>query len=288
VSTLPGRDPSAVVIAEEPRVKKTTVKTAASKAPGARAKPKPAKPAAKATKAASKPAGKKPAAGTAKRATAGRARRPVPAKRVFEKVLKVSLHAPEAAVIQRAAEVLTAGGLVAFPTDTLYAVGAILGNAAAAERIKRLRGIDTVKRPFTLLLPDVGTLPHYAKVSESAYRIINRIMPGPYCVELAAGPKVLGAPGFTERETLGLRIPDSAVCAKLMWRLGRPIVSATAKSQGGATLTMAEEIVAAYGDEIDLVLDGGVQTGLPSTVISLVDDWITILRAGRGSTANIL
>jgi tRNA threonylcarbamoyl adenosine modification protein (Sua5/YciO/YrdC/YwlC family) len=200
----------------------------------------------------------------------------------------VSLDAPEAAVVQRAAEVLTAGGVVAFPTDTLYALGAILGNGPAAERIKRLRGIDTGKRPFTLLLPDVGTLPHYAKVSESAYRIINKIFPGPYCVELTAGPKVIGAPGFTERETLGLRIPDAELCTKLLWRIGRPIVSATAKGRNGETLTSAAEIVAAYGDEIDLVLDGGTQTGLPSTVISLVDDWITILRAGRGSTANIL
>jgi tRNA threonylcarbamoyl adenosine modification protein (Sua5/YciO/YrdC/YwlC family) len=263
-----------VVTAEDPRVKKTTVKKAGTARPPRKTAKKPA------GKAASKPA--KPR----KRPTA-RASRSAE-KRIVERVLKVSLQAPEAAVVQRAAEILTAGGVVAFPTDTLYAIGAVLGNAAAAERIRRLRGIDTGKRPFTLLLPDVGTLPHYAKVSENAYRIINRIMPGPYCVELAAGPKVLGAPGFNERATLGLRIPDSELCAKLLWRIGRPLVSVTAKARSGETLVSADEIRNAYGDEIDLVLDGGAQSGLPSTVISLVDDWITILRAGRGSTANIL
>ena len=202
-------------------------------------------------------------------------------------ILAVDLAGPDPGIVQRAADLLAAGGVIAFPTDTLYALGAVLGNAAAAERIKKMRRIDSSKRPFTLLLPDVGTLPHYAVVSESGYRIINRIFPGPYCVELSAGPKIAGAPGFSERDTLGLRIPASALCTKLLWRLGRPIVSVTAKGADGVTLNTAEQIKAAYG-ELDLILDGGPQVGLPSTVISLVDDWVTVLRAGRGSTANII
>ncbi len=209
-------------------------------------------------------------------------------KKLVAESLAISLSAPESELIQRAADVLTGGGVVAFPTDTLYAIGCTFGRADAVERIAKLRGIDTGKRPFTLLLPDVGTLPHYAEVSESAYRIINRVMPGPYCIELTATPKVLSAAGFSQRKTLGLRIPASAVCNKLMWRLGRPLVSVTAKDTAGKTLTTAAEIVAAYGTQIDLVLDGGEQTGLPSTVISLVDDWVTVLRAGRGSTDKIL
>lgn len=206
-------------------------------------------------------------------------------------VVPVSLQNPDPDVVKRAADVLASGGLVAFPTDTLYAIGVVLGNAAAAERIRRLRGIDTSKRPFTLMLPDVGTLPHYAKVSETAYRVVDKIFPGPYCVELPVGPKALGKPGF-ERDTLGLRIPASPLCSKIMWRLGRPIVSVTAKSKGdgatdGKTLSTAAEIADVYGEGLDLILDGGEQTGLPSTVISLVDDWVVVLRAGRGSTANI-
>jgi tRNA threonylcarbamoyl adenosine modification protein (Sua5/YciO/YrdC/YwlC family) len=207
-------------------------------------------------------------------------------------ILPVSLDNPDPAVVQRAADALAAGGLIAFPTDTLYALGAVLGNADAVDRLKRLRRIDTSKRPFTLMLPDVGTLPHYAKVSESAYRIVNKIFPGPYCVELPVGPKMMGKPGFTDRETLGLRIPGCALCSKLLWKLGRPVVSVTAKGPSdagadGTPLTTAEQIAETYGNDLALILDGGEQAGLPSTVISLVDDWVTVLRAGRGSTDNL-
>lgn len=203
-------------------------------------------------------------------------------------IVPISSSSPDAEVVQRAAAVLSGGGIVAFPTDTLYAFGCLLGNAAAADRICRMRGIDTAKRPFSLLLPDVGTLPNYAEVSESAYRIINRLMPGPYCIELTAKAKAIGSPGSSQRKTLGLRIPASEVCNKLLWRVGRPIVSVTAKDRSGATLTTAAAIAAAFGSELDLILDGGLQEGLPSTVISLVDDWVTVLRAGRGTTANIV
>jgi tRNA threonylcarbamoyl adenosine modification protein (Sua5/YciO/YrdC/YwlC family) len=203
-------------------------------------------------------------------------------------ILPISALAPDAETVRRAADVLSAGGVVAFPTDTLYAFGCVLGHAGAADRIARMRRIDSGKRPFSLLLPDVGTLPRYAEISESAYRIIDRLLPGPYCIELKATAKVMGSPGFSQRQTLGLRIPASNICNKVLWRLGRPIVSVTAKDHAGATLTTAQAIASVYATELDLILDGGVQEGLPSTVISLVDDWITVLRAGRGSTANLI
>ena len=209
-------------------------------------------------------------------------------KNTVADILPISASSPDPETVRRAADVLLGGGVVAFPTDTLYAIGCLLGDAAAAERICRMRRIDTGKRPFSLLLPDVGTLPRYAEVSESAYRIINRLLPGPYCVELQAKAKALGSPGSSQRQTLGLRIPASLICSKLLWRVGRPVVSVTAKDPAGATLTTAAAIATAYGTELDLILDGGLQEGLPSTVISLVDDWITVLRPGRGSTANLV
>jgi tRNA threonylcarbamoyl adenosine modification protein (Sua5/YciO/YrdC/YwlC family) len=203
-------------------------------------------------------------------------------------IVPISESSPDPETIRRAADVLAGGGVVAFPTDTLYAFGCVLGNASAADRIAKMRQIDSGKRPFSLLLPDVGPLPRYAEVSESAYRIIERLLPGPYCIELRATAKVSGSPGFSQRQTLGLRIPASNTCYKLLWRLGRPIVSVTAKNDQGVTLTTAQAIADAYGEKLDLILDGGLQEGLPSTVISLVDDWITVLRAGRGSTANLI
>ena len=101
-------------------------------------------------------------------------------------IVEVDPAKPDEAVLLRALEVVRGGGVLAFPTDTLYGIGCALGQTAAAERIQNLRAIDTSKRPFTFLLPDIGMLPHYAVVNEPAYRVLSRIFPGPYCAELVA------------------------------------------------------------------------------------------------------
>jgi tRNA threonylcarbamoyl adenosine modification protein (Sua5/YciO/YrdC/YwlC family) len=128
----------------------------------------------------------------------------------------------------------------------------------------------------------VGELPRFTRMSESGYRLVNRIFPGPYCAELLAHPNVPSPFVQGDRRTIGVRIPQSALCEKLTWRLGRPILTATAKSRGGQVLTTAAEIRQEYGTDLDLILDGGTLNGPPSTVVSLVDDWVTVLREGLG------
>jgi tRNA threonylcarbamoyl adenosine modification protein (Sua5/YciO/YrdC/YwlC family) len=184
--------------------------------------------------------------------------------------------------------VLASGGVVAFPTDTLYGIGCELGRPEAIERIHRLRQIDGAKRPLTFLLPDLGELPHYAVVNENGYRVMSRVFPGPYCVELLATAKVPAPFIHENRRTIGVRIPDTALCERVLWGLGRPILTATAKSRMGATLIAADEIQQEYGADLDLIVDGGTLVGPPSTVVSLVDDWVTVLREGRGPTGKIL
>ena len=203
-------------------------------------------------------------------------------------ILAVDPAAPDAGVLRRALSVLTDGGVIAFPTDTLYGLGCLLNQPAARDRIQALRQIDPSKRPFTFMLPDLGVVPHYAVVNENAYRVMSRIFPGPYCVELVATPKAgpVAIPG--ERPTIGVRIPESPLCEKLLWALGRPLLTVTAKSRGGDPLTTAAAIRAEYGADLDLILDGGEQSGSPSTVISLIDDWVTVLREGRGATGTAL
>jgi len=185
-------------------------------------------------------------------------------------------------------EVFAQGGVVAFPTDTLYGIGCEFGRARAIERIHAMRGTDAAKRPLTFLLPDLGELAHYAVISETAYGILGRIFPGPYCVELEATDKVPQPFVSGSRRTIGVRVPDSAVCEKMLWGVGKPILTATAKSRRGRELVTAAEIAAEYGTELDLVVDGGTQEGLPSTVVSLVDDWVTVLREGRGPADRVL
>lgn len=204
------------------------------------------------------------------------------------KLTSIDPEPPDPSVVQAAVDVANQGGILAFPTDTLYGIGCLLSPTAPIDRIARMRGIDMSERPFTLMLPDVGALPHYARLGETAYEVVNRIFPGPYCVELAPSPRMAASPLQAGRETIGVRIPANAFCQKLLWRLGRPLVTVTAKDERGQLLSTAAAIAAAYGKEIDLVVDGGTLDGLPSTVVSLVDDWVTVLREGRGQTDKIL
>ncbi len=203
-------------------------------------------------------------------------------------ILPIAPSLPSDAAIRQTIAVLAGGGVVAFPTDTLYGIGCEFGREHAIERIHKMREIDGAKRPLTFLLPDVGELAHYAAVNEAAYKILNRIFPGPYCAELIASPRVPTPFTLEDRRTIGVRIPDSALCEKLLWGLGKPILTATAKSRSGVVLTTAEEIQREYGAELDLILDGGTLQGPPSTVVSLVDDWVTVLREGRGPAGKIL
>jgi len=203
-------------------------------------------------------------------------------------IVEVAPSLPADAVLRQAIQVLGSGGVIAFPTDTLYGIGCELGRPHAIDRIQKMREFDGTKRPLTFMLPDIGELPHYATCSESAYRILSRIFPGPYCAELLATARVPMPFLHEERRTIGVRIPDSALCERLLWGLGRPVLTATAKSRAGGILTTAAEIQKEYGAELDLILDGGTLNGPPSTVVSLIDDWITVLREGRGPSSKIL
>jgi tRNA threonylcarbamoyl adenosine modification protein (Sua5/YciO/YrdC/YwlC family) len=197
-------------------------------------------------------------------------------------IVEVSPSEPAEAALQQTIGVLLAGGVIAFPTDTLYGLGCAFGQKLAIERIQQMRGLNLATRPLTFVLPDVGELPRFTRMGESAYRLVNRIFPGPYCAELLAHPSVPSPFVQGDRRTIGVRIPQSALCEKLSWRLGRPLLTATAKSRAGHVLTTAAEIRQEYGTQLDLILDGGTLNGPPSTVVSLVDDWVTVLREGLG------
>lgn len=201
-------------------------------------------------------------------------------------VIDIHSNKRDSSIYDAALRALRGGGIVAFPTDTLYGIGCAFDKPRAAERIHRLRDIDPGLRPLTYLLPDVGELARWAQVSGSALRVLDRIFPGPYCVELRAAGRGRRRPG--QRDTIGVRIPDDAFCTRLLWLLGVPVLTATAKDRQGSVLHTAEEIRAAFGDELDLIIDGGRLDGPPSTVVSLVDDWVDVLRPGRGPIRNVL
>jgi tRNA threonylcarbamoyl adenosine modification protein (Sua5/YciO/YrdC/YwlC family) len=203
-------------------------------------------------------------------------------------IVSVAPSQPEEEVLARTLEVLKNGGVIALPTDTLYGLACVFGNSAGIQRIQTMRGFDSTARPLTFLLPDLGELPHYAVVSESAYTVLRRIFPGPYCAELVASTSVPVPFVNEDRRTIGVRIPGTALCEKLLWALGKPLLTATAKSPSGDILTGALEIKREYGKSLDLILDAGILSGPPSTVVSLAGDWVTVVREGRGPSNKLI
>ena len=195
---------------------------------------------------------------------------------------------PQDEAEEAAATLLKQGGVIAFPTDTLYGIGCAFDRPRAVERVLALRNIDRQRRPLTFLLPDLGALARYAQVTEEGHRILTRILPGPFCVELLATAAVPDAFAVGRRRTIGVRVPDQRFCEKMLWSLRIPMVTATAKRRDGRALTNARAIADEFGDELDLVVDGGELDEQPSTVVSLVDDWVTVLRRGRGDPDRIL
>jgi tRNA threonylcarbamoyl adenosine modification protein (Sua5/YciO/YrdC/YwlC family) len=206
----------------------------------------------------------------------------------FAPIIAVSPSQPEDEVLQRAVDVFKKGGVVAFPTDTLYGIGCMFGESQAIQRIQTMRGFDIAERPLTFLLPDLGELPRYALVTDSSYSVMRKIFPGPYCAELLAGPAIPAPFVNQDRRTIGVRIPGTALCEKILWSLGKPLLSATAKSLSGDTLVSAAEIQREYGKSLDLILDAGTLSGPPSTVVSLAGDWITVIREGRGPSNKLI
>jgi tRNA threonylcarbamoyl adenosine modification protein (Sua5/YciO/YrdC/YwlC family) len=168
-----------------------------------------------------------------------------------------------------------------YPTDTVYALGCALDARRAAGRIYRLKQMDA-RQPLALLCADVREAARYGVISDFAYRQLRRLLPGPYTFVLPATrevPRVL----LDKRRTVGIRVPDSPICAALIAALGRPLLTSSAVPPGATDAVLdVDEAKETWGEEIDVLVDAGVTRGKLSTVVSLVEDQIDILRAGQG------
>jgi tRNA threonylcarbamoyl adenosine modification protein (Sua5/YciO/YrdC/YwlC family) len=188
---------------------------------------------------------------------------------------------PNPRKIQKAAALLEAGGVIAYPTDTVYGIGCDLHNRKAIDRIYRIKGLDRGHR-LSFICQDLSNIAEYAYVTDFAYRWLKRLLPGPYTVVLTASkmvPKIL----LEKRREVGIRVPECPTAIDLCSALGRPIISTSATDpETGEILIDPEVVKDRLGSQLDLVLDGGLLTNEPSTVVSLIDDEITILREGKG------
>ena len=188
---------------------------------------------------------------------------------------------PNPRLVEEVARLFAKGAIVAYATDTVFALGCDVANPKAVERLYRIRRLDH-RQPLSFLFPDLSSIAHYAQVSNTAYRIMRRIFPGPFTVELEATREV---PRIVRerRKRIGIRVPDEPVIRAILVEFGRPVMSTSAKNAEGDYLLTSAEIEQVYGDEIDAIVDSGPVPGVPSTVVSLVGDEVVVIREGLGS-----
>jgi tRNA threonylcarbamoyl adenosine modification protein (Sua5/YciO/YrdC/YwlC family) len=190
---------------------------------------------------------------------------------------------PQPRLIRRAAEIVRGGGLIAYPTDSSYALGCHLGDAPAQQRLRRVRGIDE-KHHLTLMCRDLAQIAAYAIVDNAQFRLLRLATPGSYTFILRATKEVPRRLQHPRRRTIGVRVPAHAVTQALLAELGEPMLSATLILPGAdAPLADADAIRAALEHELEVVLDSGPCGTQPSTVIDLTGEAPVVLRKGKGS-----
>ena len=196
-------------------------------------------------------------------------------------IIRIYEKNPQARAIKKAVEILLDGGLVVYPTDTIYGLGCDLHNRKAFEKLYRIKGMDQ-KTPLSFISPDLSNVSYYAMVSNKAYRLMNKYLPGPFTFILPA-KKEVNKYMLHKRKQIGIRVPDSNVCRMLTEELGNPLISTSVPLWTDKVLNSGEAIHDYFGKQIDLILDIGVLVSEPSTVVDLTDDDnFTILRQGKG------
>lgn len=199
----------------------------------------------------------------------------------LSRILTINPINPPDRLLRQVVEVLERGGVIAYPTDTTYGVGCDIYNTKGIERIYQLKS-KSRKDTLSFICADLSHLADYAVVSNAGFRLMKRMLPGPFTFVLRATklpPRVLQ----TRQKTVGIRVPDHPIPLGLVTLLGRPIVSTTANISGEPPLTHPEDIRAVLGHGIDLIVDGGPVEGGLSTVVSIEDDEVVILREGKGA-----
>ena len=187
---------------------------------------------------------------------------------------------PDPRLIKMAVDVLRSGGVIAYPTDTVYGIGCDFTQKKAVDRVYQLKRMKA-DQPLAFLCPDLGDLAKYAVVDDSTYRLMRRLTPGPYCFILRAtreAPRILHI--HKKRKQVGIRVPHDEIALALVRELGNPIVS-TSASWEGETLNDPNDIAAHYGG-VDMFLDAGWGMLEPSTVLDLTGDGVDIVRQGAG------
>lgn len=200
-------------------------------------------------------------------------------------LLPINPEHPEPRKIKRIVEILEKGGVIAYPTDTVYGLGCDLMNKQAIESLYQIKGMHRDKN-LAFICPDLADISKYAIVENATYRVLRRLLPGPYCFVLQATrdvPKMVQM----NKKTVGIRVPANPVAQAIVRELGRPIISTTAAPPGQDPLFDPWEIKETFPG-LELVVDGGGGGLVPSTVVDLSSGEIVILREGAGPVDDLV
>ncbi len=190
---------------------------------------------------------------------------------------------PQPRLISQVAEVLRKGGVIIYPTDTIYGIGCDISQPKAIERICRIKEVSLQKAQFSFICYDLSDLSHYARqIDTSVYRSLKQHLPGPYTFILEASrqvPKLLK----TKKDTVGIRVPDNAIARAIVKELGNPIISASLPGDFIEDYTDPDFIHDKFEKLVDVVIDGGIGGTEPSTVIDFTQGEPTVIREGAGA-----
>jgi tRNA threonylcarbamoyl adenosine modification protein (Sua5/YciO/YrdC/YwlC family) len=201
---------------------------------------------------------------------------------------KVHPTSPQRRLLERAAEILRSGGVIVYPTDSIYALGCAIGEKDAIERIRRIRRAAR-DHEFTLVCRDLSEIATYARVDNQTYRLVRSLTPGPYTFILRATHEVPKRLQDRKKRTIGIRVPDHPVVAALLEVLGQPILSSTLLlPETDLPMTDPEEIRDRIGNQLDAIIDAGVCGLEPTTMLDLSGDSVLVLRQGKGDVSTFV
>ncbi len=198
-------------------------------------------------------------------------------------LVSINTENPQMRMIRKAVDILNEGGIVIYPTDTVYGIGCDLFNKRAIEKIYEIKQ-RSKKQPFSIICADLKDISNYASVSNYAYKIMRRLLPGPYTFILEASrlvPKIL----LPKRKAVGIRVPDNTVCLALVRELGHPIISTSVTIGEDEVMSDPIDMEEKFKHRIDMVIDGGVIVPEESSVISFIGEAPEVIREGKGDVS---
>jgi len=199
-------------------------------------------------------------------------------------LLKINPDNPEGRKIRQAVETLDDGGVIIYPTDTVYGLGCDIYNSKAVDRICKLRGLDPVKARLSFICKDIGQVAEFSQqIDNTVFRLMKKHLPGPFTFVLKSNSQVPKM--FKNRKrTIGVRVPDNNICQALVEGLGRPILTASLKNDDEILeyFTDPRDIYEDFKKLVDIVIDGGIGSNHPSTVVDCTGSEPIVLREGTG------